>query len=207
LITVLALRIVISLLALALLGGHLVWPHLTIDAVSLGLIIVALLPWASTLIESAKLPGGWEIKFRDLKSASDKIESETKSPVEIERAKVASAVEVVDLKEWERFIRPIVETDANLALVALRIEIEKRLRLLAARLGMNESASLTSLFRKIYLRKELPEELFSALEDIIESGNRAAHGASVEPRVQQWALESGPRILAGLDRLLTTREG
>ena len=43
---------------------------LTIDAISLGLLIVALLPWASSLIESAKFPGGWEIKFRDLKKAS-----------------------------------------------------------------------------------------------------------------------------------------
>jgi len=177
------------------------------DAVSLGLIIAALLPWASTLVESAKLPGGWEIKFRDLKGASDKIESKTKSAVEIEAAKVASAVEVVDVKEWERLIRPIVETDANLALVALRIEIEKRLRGFATRLGVNESASLTSIFRKIYLRKELPEELSSALEEIIQAGNRAAHGASVEPRVQQWALESGPRILAALDRVLATRDG
>jgi hypothetical protein len=177
------------------------------DAVFLGLIIVALLPWASTLIESAKFPGGWEIKFRDLKGASDKIESRAKSAVEIESAKVASAVEVADLKEWERSIRPIVETDANLALVALRIEIEKRLRAFATRLGVNESASLASMFRQIYLRKELPKELFSALEEIIQSGNRAAHGASVEPRVQKWALESGPRILAELDRVLTTRDG
>lgn len=48
----LALKIAVSLVALAILGGHVIWPSLGIDAISLGLLIVALLPWASSLIES-----------------------------------------------------------------------------------------------------------------------------------------------------------
>ena len=46
----LALKIAISIVALAILGGRVIWPSLTIDAISLGLLIVALLPWTSSLI-------------------------------------------------------------------------------------------------------------------------------------------------------------
>lgn len=35
-----------------------------IDAITLGLVAIALLPWLYTLIESAELPGGFTIRFR-----------------------------------------------------------------------------------------------------------------------------------------------
>ena len=38
-------------------------PH-RLDSIALGLIGLGILPWLSSLIESAKLPGGWEFKFR-----------------------------------------------------------------------------------------------------------------------------------------------
>lgn len=203
----LILKIVISVIALFLLAGHLMWPQLTIDAISLGFLIVALLPWASTLIESAKFPGGWEIKFRDLKSASDKIASEETILLEKEAAPVSEAVEVIGAQDWLRYVRPVAETDANLALVALRIEIEKRLRVLAEKYQFHEMMPLTRLFRGLQRREVLSGPIFSSLEEIVQSGNRAAHGASVEPSVQQWALESGPRILSALDAAIAKSEG
>ena len=197
----LALKIAISLVALAILGGHVIWPSLTIDAISLGLLIVALLPWASSLIESAKFPGGWEIKFRDLKKASDKIESAQDAWFKKE------GVEVLEPKEWVNDAQVLIAADANLALVALRIEIEKRLRALAARHGIKDSMPLTRLFRELYRREILTESVFGSLEEIVNAGNRAAHGASVEPSVQQWALDSGAQIIAALDAVLGKAEG
>jgi hypothetical protein len=41
------------------------------DAVSVGLLVVAVLPWLSQLLASAKLPGGWELVFRELKDHQD----------------------------------------------------------------------------------------------------------------------------------------
>jgi hypothetical protein len=196
----LALKIAVSLVALAILGGHVIWPSLRIDAISLGLLIVALLPWASSLIESAKFPGGWEIKFRDLKKASDKIES-------AQGAWFKKGVEVLQPKEWVNDAQVLVAADANLALVALRIEIEKRLRALAARHGIKDSMPLTRLFRKLYRREILTESVFGSLEEIVNAGNRAAHGASVEPSVQEWALDSGAQIIAALHAVLGKVEG
>ena len=100
-----------------------------------------------------------------------------------------------------------VAADANLALVALRIEIERRLRAIAARHGINDSLPLTRLFRELYRQEILTEAVFGSLEQIVNAGNRAAHGATVEPTVQQWALDSGAQIIAALDAVLGRPDG
>jgi len=66
---------------------------------------------------------------------------------------------------------------------------------------------LTRLFRELYRREILTESVFGSLEEIVNAGNRAAHGASVEPSVQQWALDSGAQIIAALDAVLGKAEG
>lgn len=73
---VLALRIGISVAALALLAVQLVWPRAAFDATSLGLLALAVLPWLSSLLESAKLPGGWELKFREVESEQERQRAE-----------------------------------------------------------------------------------------------------------------------------------
>ena len=60
------LRLLISAGALALLWTQIAAPQLRLDAVALGLVVLAVLPWLSSIIESAKLPGGWEVKFREV---------------------------------------------------------------------------------------------------------------------------------------------
>src|SRR5215475_4905183 len=70
------LKIVISAIPVAAAVVHIVRPELKIDAVTFGLLVIALLPWLASLIESAKVPGGWEIKFRNLESAVQKVISE-----------------------------------------------------------------------------------------------------------------------------------
>jgi hypothetical protein len=65
--------------ALALLAVKLVLqsvlPNLKLDdALSVGLLIVAVLPWLSQLLTSAKLPGGWEFVFREIKEKQEEQE-------------------------------------------------------------------------------------------------------------------------------------
>jgi hypothetical protein len=60
------LRVAISVGALTLFVVQLAWPRLRLEATSLGLLALAVLPWLSSVLESAKLPGGWELKFREV---------------------------------------------------------------------------------------------------------------------------------------------
>jgi hypothetical protein len=36
------------------------------DLTALGLAALVILPWLSTVVESASLPGGWQVKFREV---------------------------------------------------------------------------------------------------------------------------------------------
>jgi hypothetical protein len=54
-----ALRLTISVSALAVLVTQF-WKPFRLDPVAFGLVVLAVLPWMSSIIESAKLPGGWE---------------------------------------------------------------------------------------------------------------------------------------------------
>ena len=46
----------------------------------------------------------------------------------------------------------------------------------------------------------------SVLRDLAGLLNQAVHGEDVDPRAAQWAIEVGPRLLAGLDERVS-REG
>ena len=181
----LAVKLFITVGAIVFVIVHLVWPNLLIDAITLGLIVIAILPWLSSLIESAEFPGGWKIKFRDIEAAGEKVASE-------------SSIEAPTPTIEPAFLS-IAELDPNLSLVGLRIEIEKRLRSLAKKRSLPKQRSLNALLDQLSRHHVLKEVSITGLRELIEAGNQAAHGAKVEESVALWALEHGPKILATLD--------
>ena len=72
-------KIVISIIALFLISLRWICPDIKIDTVTISLLVVALLPWIAVLVESAELPGGWKVRFRELKSEQDKQKSDIDS--------------------------------------------------------------------------------------------------------------------------------
>ena len=93
----------------------------------------------------------------------------------------------------------ITNLDPNLALVGLRIEIEKRLRALAVKHNLRSALSMTRVLKELRTQGILPETTATSLGYIIGAGNQAAHGARVEPEVSRWAIDTGPSILDALD--------
>ena len=176
----------ITLGAVAILVLHAVRPDFTIDAVSLGLLAVAALPWLSSIIKSAEFPGGWKVEFQDVQRAGELVTKGTS-------AKIAPPVPGY---------AAIAEKDPNLALVGLRIEIEKRLRSLAERNGLRSSGPLIQIVRDLQRTGVLNDPSASGLQELIMAGNQAAHGASVEPAAAVWAIEYGPSVLSVLDSKL-----
>jgi hypothetical protein len=182
------LKGVISLAAVCVIVIRILFPDLKIDAITFGLIVVAVLPWLSELIDTAKFPGGWEVKFRDLRDAGAKVTSNSPPPSEPEVPKPSFAI--------------IAEHDPNLALVGLRIEIEKRLREYARIHGLDERRGLSQLLAELSRREVLPQDTIGGLKELIYAGNSAAHGARVQEGVAEWAMDAGPQILASLDQQL-----
>lgn len=55
----------ITVCSLALAVVHLNWPRLNIDAITLGLLAFALLPWLRSIIKSVELPGGVKLELQE----------------------------------------------------------------------------------------------------------------------------------------------
>lgn len=180
------LKASISLIALGLLLVRVVFPDLKIDGVSIGLLALAILPWLSPLIKSAKLPGGFEIEFQDVKAAAERVTS-------------GGETQLIATPPSEPSYLMIADQDPHLALTGLRIEIERRLRTLSVRANAPGSRSLSQLTKELQDRDILSAEAAAGLRDLIALGNQAAHGVSVAPEVAHSAVEYGPQVLRVLD--------
>lgn len=195
------LKVLLSFIAISAITLRLIWPNLKIDSVTLGLIVLALLPWFSEIIETLKLPGGWEVKFRDMQKAGEKIAEQLPSASPPPPSSVAPSLAESD----EPAYLLIADKDANLALAGLRIEIEKRLRLLAGKNQLPDRTSLTQMLRLLQQKEVLTPSALSGLQELIYAGNQAAHGARIEAGVADWAISYGPVVLDTLDRLIQNR--
>ena len=181
------MKVGISLIAAVLVVVRLIWPNLKIDSITIGLFIVGILPWLAPLIQSVKLPGGIKITLREFQKAAQKATQTADTQEQMMVSESPSVFEVASL-------------DSNLALVYLRIEIEKRLRTLARYANLNSTGPLSRLFRDLQKGNVVDDIVFSGLQELIMAGNQAAHGAEVEPSVADSILEYGPRIINALDR-------
>jgi hypothetical protein len=184
------LRQVVTLGALAIALIHLIWPEVAIDAITLVLIAIAVIPWLAPLFKSLELPSGWKVEFQELQ----------KSAARAEEAGLLAPKDEAPKPEYA--FERIAEEDPNLALAGLRIEIEKRLIEIAQRRGIEvRNRGLGQLLRSLREHEVLDSEAQSVLADLTGLLNSAAHGASVDQRAATWALSVGPRLLKRLDDL------
>jgi len=213
-------KLVFSGGAFVLVVLHLVWPKLAIDPVTIALIVLVILPWlgpiikglASSGVKNVELPGGIKIELADIKSATDKViggRANITLPMLQLRA-TGSVSEPKDIEVEQKiaadplaYIQEVASADSNLSLVAFRIEIEKRLRLLAKFASVNtEKIALNQLIRMLQDKKILSPPMASGLMELIGFGNRAAHGVEVSKEASAWVLDIGPSIIMELDAII-----
>lgn len=186
------LQIIITLCALLIAAIHSIWPNLKIDAITLALIVIAILPWLAPILKSLELPGGWKIEFKDLKNTEEKAE----------KVGLLASRSAIEITPQYSFLL-VAEDDPKLALAGLRIEIEERLNKIAkANKLISHRKSVGQLLRGLSEKELLTHEERSVLSDLVGLLNRAVHGGEVDPRAAQWAIDVGPRILKGLDERL-----
>lgn len=185
-------KIFISSVALAGIVIHAVLPEYKIDIITLGLFVLALAPWLSHLLDSFELPGGWKLKFKALEETGKRAE------------KVGLLSNDISKSEKDKYSFQIIgESDPNLALAGLRIEIEKRLKLLAENNNIGTKMQGVGRLLQMLSDKELiGYEEKSVLMDMIGLLNSAVHGAKIDSKSYVWAMEYGPRILKTLDSRL-----
>jgi len=94
------------------------------------------------------------------------------------------------------------QIDPNLALVSIRIEIERRLAKLAQLLDIRYPAPLTQVLRELVNRQAIPDDLFKTLNQFVHLGNAAAHGADVDLEAAEYARQLFPGILSSLNSIV-----
>jgi len=183
------LRWTITIVAVLLAAAHLRWPGVSLDATTMTLLAVAILPWLRALFKSLELPGGLKIEFQDVKKVS-------------ERADALGLVSPQHAEDLQKFsFQLIARTDPNLALAGLRIELERRLLQLAESRGLRvERKGIGRLLEDLNGRELIGGAERSVLSDLAGLLNSAVHGARVEPQAAEWALDVGPRILHALEQ-------
>jgi hypothetical protein len=179
----------ITLFALLVAVAHTIWPNVTIDATTIVLLCIALVPWLAPLFKSLELPGGWKFEFQDFERARTKAD----------RAGLLTTVPRIDTGNQYSF-QLVAKEDPKLALAGLRIEIEKRLNEIAESNGIKtEKVGVGRLLRTLGERELLSQEQRSVLSDMVGLLNSAVHGGNIDDRAAEWALDIGPRLLSTLE--------
>jgi hypothetical protein len=73
------LKIGLTIFAAVIAILHAAYPKLLMDGVTLGLIVVAILPWLSPIIKSVDLPGIGKIELQEIKQQVHKLQGQTES--------------------------------------------------------------------------------------------------------------------------------
>ena len=195
-------KLTITIVAVLIAVTHILFPKINIDLITVVLIVLAIIPWLEILFKSVELPGGLKLEFQDLQKLGDEakkaglIKPETKDEEQIKKE-----VSIYPFVE-------IAEQNQELALVSLRIEIEKRLRDIATKYGIEtKKYSILNLINTLSSKGILSIDENSSLRDMIITLNQAAHGVEYDQRNADWVIENGPKIMESLDNKIEWRGG
>lgn len=168
---------------------HLIWPSLKIDAVTIILFFIALVPWLAPFLKSIELPGGLKFELNKFERVSNKADE------------VGLLTELKYAEPERRYsFQHVAKEDPKLALAGLRIEIEKRLVEIAESSGIQTNkAGVNRLLRVLGERERLTHQQRSVLADMVGLLNAAVHGGDIDDRAAEWALDVGPRLLNTLE--------
>lgn len=195
------IKIIISIVAVFVAFAHLIFPKVNIDIITVTLIALAIIPWLEPLFKSVELPGGVKLEFQEL----EKIEEEAKKVGLISVEDVSKTTEENKDKSKYYFVE-IAEKNQELALVSLRIEIEKRLREIATKYSIDSKKySIIRLIDALADKNILTIQETTVLKDMISTLNHAAHGVEYDQRNAQWVIDNGPAIVDSLENRIANR--
>lgn len=194
----------ITTLSLVFALVHIILPGLSIDMISITLLVIAVIPWLETLFKTVELPGGLKVEFQELKEveySAKKAGLIKDKPININEEESKQSYETYSFIE-------IAEKNQELALVGLRIEIEKRLRKIADKYSIESNRySIARLLDALGSDEVLTYSEVKSLKDMINVSNHAAHGIEYNQQIADWVIDIGPKILVSLDEKLQEHSG
>ena len=185
--------ICISLICAFLIIVHAILPQFSIDNTTIALTIILIFPWLLPYIKTAKLPGGFEITTREVQEL---MEVTARSAI----GTVTVAAHIQPHRRPPPAYLMLYQTDPNLALASLRIDIERKLRTIATKRQFETRRLPLSQVLAVLRDREIigPSE-FESLNMIIQICNKAVHAEKVESGAALRVLDMGELALRYLD--------
>ena len=149
------------------------------------LLFVALIPSSPSLIHKGRTKQSAKVELTDL-SGPEEIFYHEHAPV----------------TPIEPLLNPAFlehNKDANLALAAYSLELERAIRGIAQRRGMRCDQALSQTLDMLTRAELINAPAAEALKDILWQAAQAGHGADVDPNISTWVIEKGPGIVAVLN--------
>jgi len=200
-----SLAVTITVFAVGLAVARIVWPSLNIDLVTVVFLVLAAIPWMLPVLKSLEFPGGIKIELRDVQAAARNIiegSAMLRGTASVKAEGTIIPRSAQELKETLGTLKEIARVGHEIGLVALRIEIEKRLRRIAEARGVAGAGRSAGYLIQLLVKNEiLPEPIATGLQEFIRLGNSAAHGADVEPAAADWAMENADAVLNALESM------
>ncbi len=185
------IKIIVTAVAVSAVAAHLIFPKINIDIITVFLLGIALLPWLESLFKSVGLPGGIQFQFHDL----SRVETDARNAGLITPGK---NLEYITLSPSNFFVETVQE-NKNLALPALRIEIEKKLREVAASRQLSTSAqTATGLIDLLGKKNIFSYKEATVLQNMLSVLNRGACQLEQDKKTAQWVIDNGPSIISNL---------
>lgn len=195
-------KVVVTLVAVSLAILHLIFPKINIDLITVSLLALAVIPWVETLFKSVELPGGLKLEFQELQKIEE--EAQKVGLISFEDGKIEDDEEDVE----KRLFVELAEQNQELALVCLRLDIEKCLRDIALKYDLKtEKLGISNLLRELAAHHIIPIEEENVLRDMIAVLNQASHGMEYDQRTARWIIEVGPKIMESLESKVEYRGG
>ncbi len=165
-------------LALIIVRGF--WSDIfVVDAFTIVILFILFIPFVAQYLRKAKFPGA-EFEFKEEIHETEKLVQ-----LSIEQAEKLESTGEKKILQFETFklsaIRELLDSDPILALAALRIEIERKLKLLVNSfdIPIHNERSISKLIEVIRKRELLSTEQVTALQKIVSMCNKAIHGSLI----------------------------
>lgn len=85
------MAVAVTLAALVLIAIRLIWPKLSIDMITLVLLLAAALPWLGMFFSSVQLPGGWRVEYHHLARRVERTERDVANVAHSARVALGAA--------------------------------------------------------------------------------------------------------------------
>jgi len=170
----------IVIIGIILIVVHGFWSNVFIvDGITILIFFILSIPFVAQYLRKAKFPGA-EFEFKEEIRETQKLVK-----MSVEQAEKAESAGEAKILPFETFnlsvVRGLLDSDPILALAALRIEIEKKLRSAADFLDLStrDKLSISKLIEGVSRKELLSFEQITALQKIVNMCNKAIHGSLI----------------------------